>query len=166
MMLDITIRRQRQRVLFIYRHARQASQSAQNAIEQLFNQAGVGIDFVNGPADLTLTYRALARGVLGDDSGGSSAVVDMNQAIATNYTGAPFGVLIAHEWGHYVTGCSHFYTGANGDCGSFGLMAPGTAFGHTGLGGVPLPGNPNLPQWQFQPSQFGAIQQKCTSLHH
>jgi hypothetical protein len=143
----------------------QISQAAHDAIQQLFNQAGVGIDFVTGAgADLSVTNQPLPPGTLGDDSGGSNAIVDMNQAVSVGYVGASFGVLIAHEWGHYVTGCRHLYMGAPQDCGNYGLMAPGTAFGHQGFGG-PVPADPNLSTWQFRPDQFPAIQQTCIGIH-
>jgi hypothetical protein len=149
--------------LFIYCELWGASQAAQDAVTQLFNQAGVGIDPVNGAADLTVTNTVLPQGTLGVDSGGSSAVVDVNQAVSVGYTGTSFGVLIAHEWGHYVTGCVHNIVSPQ-DCGNYGLMAPGTAFGHQGFGG-PLPADPSLSTWQFQESQFNAIQQTCTDIH-
>jgi hypothetical protein len=139
-------------------NVQQASQATQDAIQQIYNQAGVGIDFVTGSADLTVQNKHLGQDVYGNDNGGSNAVVDMNQI--GNYPAA-LGVLISHEWGHFVLGCQHWP--GTPDCGDRGLMGPGNAPGHGPPGFFMIPQNSS---YQFLPGpQSDAVKQKCISIH-
>jgi RHS repeat-associated protein len=135
-----------------------ASQATQDAIQQIYNQAGVGIDFVAGNADLTVTSAALPQGVYGEDDSGSNAVVDINQV--GNYP-AGLGVLLSHEWGHYLIPCVHL-PGSPQDCGLAGLMGPGNGPGHGPPGPFMIPQNP---WFQFDNSQWPSIKQTCMNLH-
>lgn len=84
----------------------------------------------------------------------------------SNYSTAA-GVLISHEWGHWLTSCSHMggnafvESGNPNDCGNRGLMAPGGSIFH---GAPSVQMNPQNPNFQFTPKQADAIQQKCKSL--
>lgn len=140
--------------------------ASRDAIQAIFNQAGVGIDFEDGPGeDLSVANVNLPRGTYGIDTFGTLAQVDMSKF--TRYPSAA-GVIISHEWGHWILDCSHLSSSPfagpinSSDCGYSGLMGPGMSFFH----GRPSPlMNPGNPQFEFRPEQFQAIQDKCRNQH-
>ena len=152
-------------------------QASQGAIEQIFNQAGVGIDFIDGPgADLTVIDANLNPNfnpdhpgsvVLGDDSFSNPAMVDFSQS---RYPIAS-GIVTAHEWGHYLLSCLHLGS-LPGSCGDAGLMSPGVAtFGSAAWAARGMPmyqWSPTNTAFQFDSAtgQTDAIKQACQNMHH
>jgi hypothetical protein len=133
------------------------SKDAKNAIMQVLNNAGVYVDFVNGPSDLTFTNStSLPWGFLGNNPDfGPNPGIDVGQI----YNQTALGIIIAHEWGHYLVPCAHGTGG--GSCGTSGLMAPG---------GYPIHDIPygqfsaSSPDWNFTSPQAQRVQEKCQSL--
>jgi len=133
------------------------SDATRSVIQQLYNQAGVGIDFVTGPSNLTAINARLPAGVLGWDGfgSGSLAFVDTSQI---GIDPVAVGTIIAHEWGHYVIPCVHNpYVGSR-NCGDQGLMSPG--YSHPGS-----TFSLRRSEWQFTEPQKAAIRQTCRDMH-
>jgi len=147
-------------------------QAAKDAIQQIFNQAGVGIDFVNGPASVTgnaaSVWLGWKPGVIGHNYGdpfgrgedtfvfspGAVAVLGVSVGATQEQIDIANGVNIGHEIGHYMAGCQH---GRGIDCGASGLMKPASP------PDIRL-WNPNSSDYQFTPQQNLDVQRNCLSL--
>ncbi len=139
--------------------------ASQNAIETVYNQAGVYINFVDEPAQLSITDKNCGPTCLGEDIlGGPLAIVNLTAMQSFPIAG---GVVTSHEWGHYLLGCTHGGFGSS-DCGTRGLMSPGNPSLFD-----PEYGSRNSPMWQWSPNnssfqftrdQKAAILKKCQSM--
>ena len=142
-------------------------QATMDAIQQIYNNAGVSVNFVNGSAQVTAINLAFPPGdpsAFGINYGPVSFISFFN----IQQAGAQFGdsqatidraigVNMAHEFGHFLASCTH---GGFLDCGIGGLMSPGGIHSAN-----PADWNPQSTDYQFTDKQKVAIQKKCKQLN-
>lgn len=144
------------------------AQATMDAIQAIYNNAGVGVNFVNGPAQLTVINSgfgvptgAPANGI---NFGTVSYVAGDVITLAGWYFGdtqsqidTGIGTVMAHEMGHYMAGCMHVGLFS---CTPGGLMNPGGIHSPN-----PADWNPQAQDYQFNDAQKQAVQKQCLKLN-
>jgi hypothetical protein len=151
------------------------SDATEKQITNIFQNAGVDVQFVSGSGDFSIQQNVfIGGGVLGKanfkegiaevDNAGINAMVKMNNLDATTsqaYDSA-MAIVTSHELGHLTTDCYHNPGPGHTDCGNTGLMSQGKDHTETYLDPA-VQTNPS--QFQFTTDQGKAIQEKCKTLH-
>jgi RHS repeat-associated protein len=153
------------------------SDATKKKISDIFENAGVGVQFVSGNGDFNIQQDVpIAGGSLGNanfkegiaevNNPGILSWVKMNNLDDTisQANDSALGIVISHELGHLTTNCVHNPTPGPGytDCGGAQLMRPGPEQTDAFL-------DPSLlkdpTQIQFTPKQAKTIQETCEKKH-
>ena len=153
---------------FFSQSANDVAQNTKTAIQQIYNNAGVNINFVDGKSDLVANLDFTLQGsVVGHNLGFMSEVdatklesIGRQEGATQSQIDTAVGVDAAHEMGHFLVPCTH---GGFLNCGNLGgdvgLMRPGSLWNKQ-LSAW----DPHNSKYKFTRQQKDAIKKRCKDL--